>query len=157
MTVDQPFYVSKERLDRIKIELEELKTVKRKEVASKIHEAQEMGDLSENAAYIDAKEEQAFLEGKILELDNMILNAIIIEEEETSDRDKIVRVGSKIKVKNDREHEFTIVGFDEADPAAGKISNESPLGQAFLGRKVKDEIEVTIPKGMIKYKIISIE
>lgn len=156
MTDDQPFYVTKERLEKIKEELEDLKTNKRLEIANKIQEAQEMGDLSENAAYSDAKEEQGFLEGRILELEKMIQNAMIIEEEPAG-KEKVVRVGSKVKVKNEREHEFIIVGSDEADPASGKISNESPLGQAFLGKKVKQEVEVQVPKGTIRYKIISIE
>lgn len=156
MTEEQPYYITKDRLEQMKKELHELKTVKRHEVASQIQEALEMGDLSENAAYIDAKEEQAFLEGRIIDLERMIANAQIITEEHAG-KVKEVRIGSKVKVKNDREHEFTIVGSDEADPSAGRISNESPLGQAFLGKKINEVIEIKVPKGTMKYKIISIE
>lgn len=133
-----------------------MKTVKRHEVADKIQEAQEMGDLSENAAYTEAKDEQAFLEGKIMELENMIQNVVIIENDH-SKSDKLVKIGSHIRVKNHAEHSFEIVGFDEANPSAGKISNESPLGQAFLGHKKGDSVEVTVPKGKITYKILAIE
>lgn len=155
MNPDQPFYVTKEKLEKINEELHELKTVKRQDVAGKIQEAQEMGDLSENAAYTEAKDEQAFLEGKIIELETLIQNAVIIEEDH-SGKQKVVKIGSIVRVKNDREHEFTIVGFDEADPGTGKISNESPLGQAFLGRQVGDSVEVTVPKGKIMYKVLAI-
>ncbi|MBI3626655.1 transcription elongation factor GreA [Candidatus Uhrbacteria bacterium] len=156
MNADQPFYVSAEKLEKLQAELQELKTVKRQDVANKIQEAQEMGDLSENAAYTEAKDEQAFLEGKIMEIETMLQNAVIIAEDHTHNS-KEVKIGSTIKVKNDKEHEFTIVGFDEADPSAGKISNESPLGQAFLGRRLGDKVEVTVPKGKIMYKILEIQ
>ncbi len=156
MTADQTYYISADKLAQLRTELDEMKTSKRKEIASKIQEAQEMGDLSENAAYTEAKEEQAFLEGKIMEIEAMVQNAVIIEEDHKG-KQKEVKVGSRVKVKNDRVHEFTIVGIEEADPSIGKISNESPLGQAFLGRKLNEEVEVSVPKGKIKYKILSIE
>jgi len=151
----KPIYISQEGLEKLKNELDELKNVKRKEIIERIERAKEMGDLSENAEYADAKEEQAFTEGRILELEEMINNAVIIKKGEKTG---IVDIGSTIKVKfNGEEKEFTIVGSEEADPLRGIISNESPLGRAFLGKRVGDEVEVVVPKGIIKYKIIEIQ
>lgn len=152
---EQPQYLTKARLEELKKELDELKNVKRKEVAKKIEQALEMGDLSENAAYSDAKEEQAFLEGRILELVDLINNAVIINGNQTNNS---VKVGSQIIVQCEGigEKKYTIVGPTESNPLKGLISNESPLGQAFLGRKVKDEVEIIIPRGKTKCKILKI-
>ncbi len=150
-----PVYLSQEGFEKLKKELHELKTIKRKEIIERIETAKELGDLSENAEYADAKEEQSFIEGKIMELEEMVNNAVIIEKDQKSGW---VSIGSIIKIKsNGEEKEYTIVGSNEADPVHGKISNESPLGQAFLGKRVGDEVEVTVPKGIIKYRIIEIK
>lgn len=154
MPQEKKVYISKDKLEQFKKELQELKTVKRREVVERIEKAKEMGDLSENAEYAIAKDEQAFIEGRILELGDLFNNAIIIDEIKKTDA---VSVGSKIKVKIDGgEKEFEIVGITEADPIHGKISNESPLGRAMLGRRRGDEVEVLTPRGKIIYTIIDV-
>lgn len=152
---DQKIYISKEGLEKFKQELNELITVKRKEVVERIERAKELGDLSENAEYAAAKEEQAFIEGRILELQDMITRAEVINNGGAID---VVRVGSKVKVKtDDTETEYEIVGVAEADPLSGKISNESPLGRAFLGKKVGDSVQIQVPKGVVVYTILEIK
>lgn len=147
-------YVSKEGLEKFKQELDDLVNVKRKEIIERIERAKELGDLSENAEYAAAKDEQAFTEGRILELQDMITRAEIING---SGKVDLVRVGSKVKVKSDgTETEYEIVGVAEADPLTGKISNESPLGRSFLGRRIGDKIQIQIPKGMVTYTILEI-
>ncbi|MBI5071862.1 transcription elongation factor GreA [Candidatus Falkowbacteria bacterium] len=151
---EQKMYVSREGLERFKQELDELVNVKRKEIIERIERAKELGDLSENAEYAAAKDEQAFTEGRIIELQDMIARAEIING---SGKVDLVRVGSKVKVKTDgTETEYEIVGVAEADPLTGKISNESPLGRSFLGRKIGDKIQIQIPKGMVTYTILEI-
>ncbi len=154
---NQLTYLTKEGYEKLKEELHTLKTVKRKEVAWRIQQAKELGDLSENAEYTEAKNEQAFLEGRIAELENVIKNAEIISSHERP-AGGMVEVGSRIKVKTQdgREAEFTIVGSQEADPKSGVISNESPLGRAFLGHMVGDKVEVQVPKGIVTYQIIKV-
>jgi transcription elongation factor GreA len=152
---DQKVYVSKEGLEKFKRELEDLVNVKRKEIIERIERAKELGDLSENAEYAAAKDEQAFTEGRIIELQDMIARAELING---SGKGDFIRVGSKVKVKSDgTEVEYEIVGVAEADPLGGKISNESPLGRAFLGRKVGDKVQVQVPKGMVAYTILEIK
>lgn len=151
---DQKVYVSKEGLEKFKQELDELINVKRGEVIERIERAKELGDLSENAEYSAAKDEQAFIEGRIIELQGMIARAEIING---GGKVSNARVGSRVKVKSDgTESEYEIVGVAEADPLAGKISNESPLGRAFLGRKVGDKVQVQVPKGTVVYTILEI-
>jgi transcription elongation factor GreA len=146
-------YVTKEGLEKLKNELSELKNVRRKEVAARIEIAKDMGDLSENAEYNEAKEEQGFVEGRIAELEALVPNAIIIERSNS----ETIGVGSTIRIAaNGKEKEYTIVGASEADPVKGKISNESPLGTAFLGKSAGDSVEVRVPSGKIVYHIISI-
>ena len=153
--MEEKKYLTKEGLEKLKKELDYLKNVRRKEVIRKIEKAVEMGDLSENAEYQEAKEEQAFIEGKILELENILKNATLIEDKQGNN---IVKIGHKIVVQRGKTLKtFQIVGSNEADPLEGKISNESPLGKAFLGRKKGEEIEVETPQGKIKYKILEIE
>ncbi|MBI5465943.1 MAG: transcription elongation factor GreA [Candidatus Kerfeldbacteria bacterium] len=155
MSVDVQAYVTKEGLQKLKEELKELKTVKRKEIAWRIQEAKELGDLSENAEYAEAKNEQAFIEGRIIEIENMLKNVAVIT---SGQADGFVRVGSTITLKYDSsERQYTIVGSNEADPSKGLISNESPLGQAFLGCKVGDTVDVKVPAGVVKYKIVAIK
>jgi len=151
----QQTYLSQEGIETIKKELQELKTKKRQEIAARLQEAKDLGDLSENAEYFEAKEAQSLNENRIIELEKLLKNAVVIE---TSSEEDIVRVGSTIEVKSNNGPEtFNIVGSAEAKPQEGKISNESPLGRAFLGRKIGDEIEVKSPNGITKYKIIKIE
>lgn len=151
---DQYTFITENGLVRLKAELKELKITKRKEVAERIREAKELGDLSENAEYTEAKEEQAFIEGKIIELEYLIKNAQVIKSEKNSG---VIKIGSKIKVKTDKEvWEYTIVGSNEADPKQGRISNESPLGKAFLSKKEGEVVLVDVPQGKMEFKIISI-
>lgn len=150
-------YVSAQRLEEIKKELEILKNVKRKEIAKRIEEAKNLGDLSENAEYMEAREEQAFNEGKIEELDGLVREAVIIKEEKGRIKTS-VNIGDNVEVKNQKgeTQTFIIVGSNEADPMKGKISNESPLGRSFLGRVPGEEISILTPSGEIKYKIVRI-
>ncbi|MFZ5364355.1 MAG: transcription elongation factor GreA [Patescibacteria group bacterium] len=152
---DQKVYVSKEGLEKFKKELDDLVNIKRKEIIERIERAKELGDLSENAEYAAAKDEQAFTEGRIIELQDMIVRAEVING---GGKGSNVSVGSKVKVKSDGvETEYEIVGVAEADPMNGKISNESPLGRAFLGRKVGDKVQIQVPKGMVTYTILEIK
>lgn len=156
--LNMPEYLSAKRLEELKGELDLLRDVKRKEIAKRIEEAKSLGDLSENAEYHEAREEQAFNEGKIREIEELLRDATIIEEEK-SRRKKIVSVGDTIEVRKNEEEkeEFMIVGSNEADPLNGKISNESPLGRALLDRTLKEEVVVKTPSGDIHYKIIKIK
>jgi len=145
------------KLDELKAELRHKVEVERPALAARLKAAIELGDLSENADYHTAKEEQGFLEGRIQQLENMIRNAVIIEEQDT--RDGTVQIGSRVTVieeGNTNPEEFVIVGKVEANPREGKISNESPLGQALLDHKVGDRIVVRAPGGELVFKIIAI-
>lgn len=147
-------YFSPEGLEKLKKELEERKGQIRTDITRKILEAKELGDLSENAEYIEAKEMQSFNEGRIAELDEIIKNAVIIGPHQ---RQEIITVGSTVKVHSMHgEQQFTIVGAAESNPTQGFISNESPLGTAFLGHKKDEEVEVKTPTGLVKYKILEI-
>ena len=145
-------------LKKLEDELHELKVVRRKEVAEKIKEAREQGDLSENAEYDAAKDEQRDIEARIEELEAILKNAEVVVQDE-ADTEKI-NVGCKVLVYDEEfeeEVEFKIVGSTEANSLQGKISNESPLGKALIGAKVGDEISVEAPAGMMNYKILKIE
>ena len=138
--------------------LENLKVVRRKEVAQKLKEAREQGDLSENAEYDAAKDEQRDIEAQIVELENILKNAEIIQDNDKS-KDKI-KMESVVKlhdVEYDEDIEYTIVGSSEADSLNNKISNESPLGAALIGKKVGDTVKIEAPVGEIEYKIISVD
>ncbi|NMC51240.1 transcription elongation factor GreA [Candidatus Kuenenbacteria bacterium] len=150
-------YITKEGLVKLKEEYSQLVNMERKKIAERIQEAKELGDLSENAEYAAAKEEQSFLEMKIAELDNIIKNASIIEENNHSTN--VVSVGSTITFldSNGQSREYTIVGSQEANPSLGKISNESPLGRAFLGKKAGDTVEFQAPKGPVSFTIEKIK
>lgn len=144
--------------EKLEQELEKLTTVKRREVAKRIKVAREFGDISENSEYDDAKNEQAFVEGRIKEIKQLIDNAKVIKEDEVSD-DK-VNLGTTVRLHNLNEDEYVtykLVGTAEADPLDFKISNESPIGKAILGKKVGSKVKVQVPKGKIKYEIISIK
>ena len=147
-----------EGLKRYEDELEELKVVKRKEVAQKIKEAREQGDLSENAEYDAAKDEQRDIEARIEELEKLLKNAEVVDEDEV-DLDKI-SIGCKVKILDvefDEELEYKIVGSTEANSLKGKISNESPVGSALMGHKVGDVVEVETQVGVIQYKVLEIQ
>ncbi|SHF49585.1 transcription elongation factor GreA [Desulforamulus putei] len=144
-------------LKQLEEELEQLKTVKRRQVAERIKQAIEFGDISENSEYEDAKNEQAFIEGRILTLEKMLRNAKIIDDENLGN--EVVSLGSKVLLKDlefGDELEYTIVGSVEADPDANKISNESPVGKAILGQPKGSIVEVTVPAGVLKYEILDI-
>jgi transcription elongation factor GreA len=147
-------YISKDGLDKLRAELAEMTNVRRPEIAQRIHDAKEHGDLSENAEYEDAKNEQAFVEGRIQTLETMIKNASLIDEHTSTDH---VQIGSTVKVKGeDGTETFSIVGSAEAKPADGRISNESPVGRALLGRRKGDKVVVKVPAGDFAYTILEI-
>jgi transcription elongation factor GreA len=151
---NKPAYLSKDGLEQIRHELDELVNVRRAEIAARIHEAKEHGDITENAEYEDAKNEQAFVEGRIQALSALVKNAVVIEENHSSTH---VQIGSTVTIQSkDGKESFMIVGSAEASPAEGRISNESPVGRALLGRKKGEEITVSVPAGDSKYKILSI-
>ena len=148
-------YLSPEGIETLKKELQELKTKKRQEIARRLQEAKDLGDLSENAEYFEAKEAQSLNENRIAELEELLKNAVVIK---TPSAEDVVRIGSTIETKSNSNTEvFSLVGSAEAKPQEGKISNESPLGRAFLGKRAGDEIEIKTPGGTVKYKIIKIE
>jgi transcription elongation factor GreA len=151
---NKPTYLSKEGLEKLRAELDEMVSVKRPEVAQRIHDAKEHGDLSENAEYEDAKNEQAFVEGRIQTLEALIKNATIIAQSHSTDH---VQIGSTVAVESsDGKETFTIVGSTEAKPTEGRISNESPVGRALLGKKKGDKVLVRVPAGDFTYKIVTI-
>ncbi|MBI2514989.1 transcription elongation factor GreA [Candidatus Wolfebacteria bacterium] len=148
-------YLTKEGLEELKTDLEKLKKEARADIAERLRRAKEYGDLSENSEYIDAKDAQAKVESRIFELEEMIRTAILIKKEKSKE---VVSVGSTLEVKKDgKTLKYTIVGSEEANPAVNLISNESPLGRAFIGKRTGDTIEVDTPGGKVKYKITKIE
>lgn len=150
-------YFSKEGLEKLKQELEHRTNTLRPEIAARIKEAKELGDLSENAEYAEAKEAQSLNEGRIEEIKTILENAVIIGENNGS-KGGVIGVGSHIKVESKNgSREYTIVGAAESDPANGFISNESPLGAAFLGQKKGDKVSVNTPKGEVEYKILDVK
>ena len=152
----EPIYLTAEGAARLKAELTELKGPKREELALRLRSAIQMGDLSENADYHKAKEDQAFLEGRIQELEYVLGNATIVEATGSHER---VSVGAHVTIQElgfDAEV-FHIVGAKEADPRAGKISHESPIGRALMDGRVGDEVEAETPTGKLRFKILKIE
>jgi len=151
------YVMTYEGITKLEEELEFLKTVKRKDITEKIKVALGYGDLSENSEYDEAKNEQAFVEGRIIQLENMLRNASVVDENDIVK--DVVSIGTIVKVKDyefDEEIEFYIVGSAEADPMVNKISNESPVGRALVGKKVGAIIEVTVPNGVSKYEILEV-
>lgn len=147
-----------EGLQKLEQELEFLKAVKRREVAERIKQALSFGDLSENSEYDEAKNEQAHVEGRIVQLENMLKNAKVIDEDEV--KTDVVSVGSKVTILDmefKEEVEYYIVGSAEANPSQFKISNESPVGSALMGKKKGTVVDVVVPDGVVKYKILSIK
>lgn len=155
---DQKMILTKDGLKKLQDELENLKSVRRIEVAERIKQAIAFGDISENSEYDDAKNEQAFIEGRIQELEQKLRNVEVISEEKKSKN--VVTMGCTVVVRDmelEEDMEYTLVGTAEADPEAMRISNESPVGAAILGQKVNKVVEVQAPVGTIKYKIIKIK
>jgi len=147
-------YLSQERLDELKKELDGLKTVKRVEISERLKRAKEYGDLSENAEYAEAREEQSTVETRIFELEELLKKAEVIKKSDGA----IVRVGSTVTAKKgDKNVKYAIVGSYEAKPEEGRISDESPLGRAFIKHKVGDTVSVTTPSGVVAYEILKIE
>jgi transcription elongation factor GreA len=153
----EPNYLTAEGLASLKSELEQLRTVRRQLVAERIQKAKEIGGTVDNAEYDEAKNEQAFIEGRILTIDNLINNAVIISEK--SGPSDVVRIGSTVTIANEKgqREKYTIMGSTEADPAHGKISNMSPIGKSLLGKSVGDVAEVSVPAGKIKLEIKKIQ
>ncbi len=153
----RPVYLTQEGYEASEQELQYLKTVRRQEVANRLHAALGEGELIENAELEDARREQSFVEGRIIALEEQLRHAVIIEENNATD---IVAVGNHVTVKEDGYDDmetYHVVGSAEADPARGKISNESPLGQALLGKAVGDKARVAAPDGSILFEILKIE
>jgi transcription elongation factor GreA len=153
---EKPIFLTPEGRAKLEAELEQLKTVRRGEVAERIHAAKEEGDIMENSAYDEAKNEQAFVEGRIMTIEQMLKNAVMIDE--THARDS-VGLGSYVTVVErggGDDEMYQIVGSAEADPTRGRISNESPVGRALLGKRVGDEVQVKIPDGVRHLKVTEI-
>lgn len=154
MNADKPVYVSAEGLKKLEAELEELRTKGRATVAERIHNAMEFGDFSENSELEQAKNDQAFLEGRILSLEQMLKNAVTIEQNGHHDR---VELGSTVVVEAFGEKmQYVIVGSAEAAPAEGRISNESPVGKALLGHKAGEVVKAAVPAGAMEMKIVRV-
>jgi transcription elongation factor GreA len=154
---EKEIMLTPEGLNKLEEELKNLKIVKRREVADRIKQAIEFGDISENSEYEDAKNEQAFIEGRILTLEKMLRNVKVIEHKENDSSE--VHLGATITLQDlecGEELVYTLVGSAEADPLNNKISNESPVGQAIIGKKIGDVVEVDVPAGKMKYKILLI-
>ena len=147
--------ITQQGLDKLKSELEHLISIRRQEVADEIKRAREMGGTENNAEYEDAKNDQSFVEGRILTLENIVWNAEVIESPSLPD---VVELGNKVLIQNQdgKIEQFTIVGSAEADPLEGKISNESPVGRAILGKRIDDEVEVSTPSGVLKLLIMEV-
>ncbi|GIV98409.1 MAG: transcription elongation factor GreA [Herpetosiphonaceae bacterium] len=153
---EKPVYLTREGRAQLEAELEELLTVGRKQVQERIHQARDLGDISESGEYEDAKNQQAFVEGRILEIKNLLRKAQLIDEENGDNRE--VRLGSSVTVRYEDgdEETYTIVGSAEANPRAGKISNESPIGAALIGKRARQKISVQTPSGTMKLTIVRI-
>lgn len=148
-------YISEEGLGKLKQELHELKTTTRQEIAERLESAKALGDLAENAEYSEAKEAQSLNEARIAELEEMLRNIVVIQKPTSIG---VVQIGSTVTVlRGETEERYTIVGTEEANPAGGKISNESPLGKAFLGKQVGEKVLVKTPAGESEYAVIRIE
>lgn len=150
-----PIILTDEGRVKLEVELKNLKEVRRPEIIEKIEQAKELGDLSENAEYHDAKDQQGRIEARILEIEEIFKRAIINDQTQTKDK---ITIGSKFIVKDmaGNKKEFTIVGFNEAAPAEGKISIDSPIGQAFMNAKNGEEVEFMAPRGKVVYKVLEI-
>ncbi len=154
MNADKPVYVSAEGLKKLESELEELRTSKRAEVAERIHNAMEFGDFSENSELEQAKNDQAFLEGRIQSLEQMLKKAIVIDQNGHHER---VELGSTVIVETEGEETaYRIVGSAEAAPGEGRISNESPVGKALMGHRAGEAVKLSVPAGTVEMKILGV-
>lgn len=156
--VNKEVVLTYEGLQKLEQELEFLKAVKRREVAERIKQALSFGDISENSEYDEAKNEQAHVEGRIVQLENMLKNAKVIDEDDV--KTDMVGIGSKVTILDiefNEEIEYYIVGSAEANPSEFKISNESPVGSALMGKKKGTVVDVNVPDGVVKFKIIDIK
>ena len=146
--------MTRDGLDRLEKELEQLRSVRRPEVAERIHAAKELASAQNNAEYEEAKNEQAFVEGRIMTLEHLLQNATVIDEEAAHKANRI-QLGSKVSLDSSegKAMEYTIVGPAEARPTEGLISHESPVGKALLGKRVGDEVQVSVPKGVLKLTV----
>jgi len=152
--LEKPVYVSAEGLKKIQAELEELKSVERQKVAERIHAAMEFGDFTENSELEQAKNDQAFLEGRILTLEQMVKKAVVIDEKTHHDK---VEIGSHVMVEADGTPEqYVIVGSAEAAPAEGRISDESPVGRALMGHRAGETVRLVVPAGAVEMKILAV-
>ena len=151
-------YLTQERLDELKAEFNDLSKVRRPAVVERVSEARNQGDLSENAEYVAAREELSFIDGRIAELEDLLKQVVLIQEHTGSSGHTSIELGSKVKVdiKGEKE-DFMIVGEWEADPTEMKISHESPLGKALLGKKVGEQVEVDAPAGKVVYTIVEVK
>lgn len=157
MTLDKKVMLTEKGLEKVQEELHYLKRVKRKEIAEKIRNAVTFGEISENAEYNAAKNEQAFIEGRVLALERIIENYELIDKEENPD---CVLLGSEVLIKdmkNKKECKYTILDYVESEPDCGKISISSPIGKALLGKKKGDIVKIRVPAGHLEYKILDIE
>ena len=152
-------FLTKEGYQKLADELEYLRTTKRLEVANRLHEAMEGGELIENAEYEAAKNEQAFVEGRIQELEMILASARVIDEKGKKEKSDLVQVGSTVTIKENGSgsEKYTIVGAAEANPREGKISNESPIGKAILNHRAGEEVNVEAPGGTYKVKIVKVD
>lgn len=157
MAEEKRFYMTEEGLEKLEEELHTLKTVKRKEVVERIKVARDFGDLSENSEYDSAKEEQAFVESRIAQVEKMIRNASIIEDNDNVNTVDLGRKVTFIELPDGEEETYTIVGSAEADPFEGKISNDSPIAKSLIGKEKDDEVMVPTPGGDIQVKIVNVE
>jgi transcription elongation factor GreA len=154
--MNQPTYLTREGEEKLRAELEELKGPRREELSKRLRSAIQMGDLSENADYHKAKEDQGFLEGRIQDIEAILRDAVIIEK---SPNTNVVSIGDHVTIQEEGypPETYHVVGAKEADPRNGKISNESPIGQAIMDHKVGDVVEAETPGGKMKFKILKIE
>ena len=155
--IDKPVFLTAEGRKKLEAELEFMTSVRRREVADRIHSAKDQGDITDNAEYEDAKNEQAFVEGRILELESKLQRAVLIANE--GNGSGVVQLGSTVTIKDSdgEESRYTIVGSAEAKPAQGRISNESPVGRSLLGRRVGEEVQVRTPGGLVTYSVMAVE
>jgi transcription elongation factor GreA len=149
--------MTKDGIQRVEKELEHLRSVRRPEVAERIHEAKELASAQNNAEYEEAKNEQAFVEGRIMTLEHLLQNATLIDEEAAHHATRI-QLGSKVKLEDGdgKAMEYTIVGAAEARPTEGMISNESPVGRSLLGKRVGDEVQIQVPRGVLRLTVTGI-
>jgi len=158
MTQDKKIYLTKEGLLELKKELDQLTKKKRPEVLERVSQARNMGDLSENAEYAAAREELSFIDGRLDELEELIRQANVIHQSPKKGKESEIILGSKVLLHvGGKKEEFLLVGEWEADPAAKKISHESPLGKALIGKKVKDKVEVAAPAGKVLYTVLEVK